>query len=306
MTSRTHLPAELAGAAFPVHRARELGTGASRLRGGDLESPFWGVRAPSGHVDDLPSRAAAFCSRSGELAILSHISAASLWGFPLPARHERDERLHISVPPDRRAPKGRGVAGHHVALHPLDVVSIRGARATSQARTLCDLAGLLAEEELLATADYLLWWRRPAEERLNRTEIASSIARHPTSRGMARLRAIAPLVTDRADSAPESLIRYRIIKAGFPHPNVNLELFDARGAFLAMPDLSFPEFMIAIDYEGDHHRTDRIQWEKDIHRVPRLQDAGWHHIRVSGSDLRDSDDFLARLARNLRGRGWRQ
>lgn len=123
---------------------------------------------------------------------------------------------------------------------------------------------------------------------------------------MARLRAIAPLVTDRADSAPESQIRYRIIKAGLPHPNVNLELFDARGAFLAMPDLSFPEFMIAIDYEGDHHRTDRIQWEKDIHRVPRLQDAGWHHIRVSGSDLRDSDDFLARLARNLRGRGWRQ
>jgi hypothetical protein len=283
----------------------EVGVGSSRLRGGDLEAPFWGVRAPKGSTSDLSSRAAAFFSRSGELAVLSHISAAKLWGIPLPGRHERDDRLHVSVPPDRRAPKGQGVAGHHVSLHPLDVVANLGIRSTSQARTLCDLAGLMAEEDLLAAADYLLWWRRPEDERMSRAELIQAIERHPTSRGMARLRSVAPLASDRADSAPESRIRYRIFKAGLPPPSVNIELFDSRGVFLAMPDLSYPQFTIAIDYEGDHHRTDKDQWEKDINRVPRLQDAGWHHTRVSRSDLRDAGDFLARLARNLRARGWR-
>jgi hypothetical protein len=304
MSSRTGLPPNLSKDGFTVREAIVAGVSTSRLRGRDLESPFWGVRSAAGSTADVASKAHAFIARAGELAILSHLSAARLWGIPLPARCERDERLHVSVPPDRRAPKARGVAGHHVALHPTDVVPRLGVRTTSQARTLCDLASILAEEELLAAADYLLWWRRDDEDRVARDEIMRVMARHPTSRGMARLRSVIPVATDRADSPPESQIRFRILKAALPAPNVNLELFDSRGRFLAMPDLSYPDFRVAIDYEGDHHRTDPKQWEKDINRVPRLQDADWHHTRVSRSDLRNSDDFLARLGRNLRERGW--
>jgi hypothetical protein len=83
-------------------------------------------------------------------------------------------------------------------------------------------------------------------------------------------------------------------------------LYDDRGRFLAMPDLSYAAFALTFDYEGDHHRTDSIQWEKDISRVPRLEDANWHHTRISKSDLRDSTEFLSRTRRLLRDRGWRQ
>jgi hypothetical protein len=180
-----------------------------------------------------------------------------------------------------------------------------GIRTTTQARTLCDLASILDEEDLLAVADYLLWWRRSDQDRVAPAEIAAAIDRHPTSRGIAKLRAIYPHASDRSDSAPESKIRYRILRAGLPVPRVNLEAFGSDGRFLAMPDLSYPEYRIALDYEGDHHRTDRDQWEKDIHRVPRLEDAGWQHTRISRGDLRDSSDFLARLNRRLRERGWK-
>lgn len=280
------------------------GASRSRLRGHDLEAPYWGVRAGAGTTLDEAAKATAFLSRTTPSAIVSHFSAAKLWGMPLPPRWSSDERLHVSVPPDTRASKARGVAGHHVALHPTDAVRRDGVRLTSQARTLCDLSGYLQEEDLLAIADYCLWWRREDADRLSANDIYVAINRHPTKRGIARLRAIAPLASDRADSAPESKIRYRIHAAGLPTPAVNIELFDAKGGFLAMPDLVYPRFSMALDYEGDHHRTDAAQWEKDIHRVPRLQDAGWHHTRISRSDLRDSGDFLARLARNLRNRGW--
>jgi hypothetical protein len=304
MMSGTPLPTILPTQGFAVRDALAIGASMSRLRGDDLDAPYWGVRAVAGSTTDEAGKAIAFLSRATRQAVVSHVSAAKLWGMPLPSRCERDPRLHVSVPPDIRAPKARGVAGHHVALHPMDVVVRSGIRVTSQARTLCDLSGYLQEEDLLAIADYILWWRRDDADRLAASDISIATNRHPTSRGMARLRAILPIATDRADSAPESKIRYRIHAAGLPMPTVNMELFDASGRFLAMPDLVYPTFSMALDYEGDHHRTDAVQWEKDIHRVPRLQDAGWHHTRISKSDLRDSDDFLARLARNLRNRGW--
>ena len=304
MTARTNLPQSLSGRPFAVSTAMIEGVSPSRLRSSDLDAPFWGVRSANGFTDDLVGRAFAYFSRSSELAILSHVSAAQLFGMPLPTRFQADVRLHVAVPPDMRAPRGRGVVGHHLRLHPTDVLIRDGIRTTTQARTLCDLASILKEEDLLAVADYLIWWRRSDADRVPIAEIEAAIGRHPTSRGMARARAVFPKSSDRADSAPESKIRYRILLAGLPAPSVNLNVYDAGGRFLAMPDLSYPKYRMALDYEGDHHRTDIEQWEKDIHRVPRLEDAGWHHTRISRRDLRDSTDFLDRLARNLRARGW--
>ena len=46
------------------------------------------------------------------------------------------------------------------------------------------------------------------------------------------------------------------------------------------------------DYEGDHHR------------VPPLQDADWHHTRLSAADLADPRYILARTRGVLLERGW--
>ncbi len=100
-------------------------------------------------------------------------------------------------------------------------------------------------------------------------------------------------------------MRVRMIRDGLPTPDVNLELFDSRGRFLAMPDLCYPSYLLSFDYEGDHHRTEALQWEKDIARVPRLEDANWHHTRISKADLRNSLEFLLRTRRLLIARGWR-
>jgi hypothetical protein len=54
---------------------------------------------------------------------------------------------------------------------------------------------------------------------------------------------------------------------------------------LARPDLSYLPEKIAIEYEGDHHRTDRQQWKRDKSRRRLLEDHGWLVIEVIDDDV---------------------
>jgi hypothetical protein len=229
-----------------------------------------------------------------------------IWDIPLPWRVQTDARLHVSVSTEQRAPHGRGVIGHRLQLSEGDVTEHRGVRLTSLARTWCDLATMLGEEDLVAAGDNVLWHRRPDSVRLVDSDLADAAARYGGRRGRPVMVASLPLLTDRSDSPPESVMRVRMIRAGLPTPEVNVEICDEHGRFLAMPDLAYQRYGLTFDYEGDHHRTDSSQWEKDISRVPRLEDANWHHTRISKADLRDSTEFLARTRRLLLDRGWHQ
>jgi hypothetical protein len=258
---RVPLPVPLDVEPFSVAVAHSNGIGEGRLRGKDLVRPFWGVRS---HVD--PAGPIELC------------------------------RAYLV-----RAQQARGIRGHKLRLRPGDVVLLSGLRVTSAARTWCDIAALLSDEELLAAGDTLLWRRRPLADV---DEIMRAVARH-RGMGMAALRRILPELSDRSDSSPESVFRHRFILACLPRPQVNLQLFDATGNRVAMPDLCFPEYRESFDYEGDHHRTDPTTWQNDIQRVRRLARIGFHHTRAAAADLADSRELLAQLAADLRAKGWR-
>ena len=303
MKPRTGLPADLGPGPFSVGSALDRGVGAHRLGNPGLSRPFWGVRSlvEPGNVHDL---AAAYLARRSARHVISHGSAATLWGIPLPSRFERDENLHVSVPPELTRPRCSGVTGHRSQLRASEVTVLDGIQVTSQARTWFDLAPALTDEELVGIGDFLRWRRRPFSLRLSRVDLDLALASFSGRRGLAAINWALPLLSDRSDSPPESYLRMRLASAGLPPTEVNPEIFSPGGTFLAMVDLAWPRQMMAVDYEGDHHRTDSRQWEKDISRVPNLQDAGWHHTRVSKADLRSSSALLDRLDRLLRERGW--
>lgn len=175
---------------------------------------------------------------------------------------------------------------------------------TSLERTVLDLSPLLTDEKLLGVIDNILWRRRPPTLRATIPTLSAALSRTQARRGRSRIVALLPLATSRSDSDPETAFRLRFIRAGFPDPLPNQDILDENGAFLAMPDLQFLEYRMAFDYEGDHHRTDARQWRKDLRRVPLLQDAGWHHTRLSGNDLADPRYVLSRTRRLLLDRGW--
>ncbi|KAA1247553.1 hypothetical protein F0Q45_22390, partial [Mycobacterium simiae] len=41
---------------------------------------------------------------------------------------------------------------------------------------------------------------------------------------------------------------------------------------------------VAVEYDGDHHRTDRFQYNWDIRRLEKVQRLGWIVIRVVAGD----------------------
>ena len=86
-------------------------------------------------------------------------------------------------------------------------------------------------------------------------------------------------------SPQESRTRLLLVMAGLPEPALNAPIFDVDGSLLAIGDLVWWEQKVVVEYEGDQHRSDRVQWQRDIARYRRLQEVGWYAIRVTAEDL---------------------
>ena len=109
------------------------------------------------------------------------------------------------------------------------------------------------------------------------------------------MRAAIALLEPRTDSPMETRLRLLIVRAGLPRPDANRDVV-VDGAWLARPDLSYPALRIAIEYDGDHHRTNARQWQRDIGRRRVLEDAGWLLVVVTADDvLRRPHEIVARI-----------
>jgi hypothetical protein len=305
MGVRVLLPTELGGGPFSVGRALALGIGVSRLRGADLERPYWGVRVPTGSIRSLFDQVNAYEERMSPGAFFSHWTAAKLWGIPLPFTLKHRSGLDVAVVPGFTVPVGAGVRGHRLQIDDRDILRFGRIRITSLARTWCDLGMLLGEEDLVAAGDFLLWRRRADHLRLTRLDLADTLDRWKGRRGRPALEPCLPTLTDRADSPPESKMRVRFAFAGLPAPEVNCEIYTEAGLFVAMADLGWRKYRVAFDYEGDGHRTDRIQWGKDLKRAPRIENANWSYVRAGAPDLQNSREIIEILKSRLRRGGWR-
>jgi very-short-patch-repair endonuclease len=56
------------------------------------------------------------------------------------------------------------------------------------------------------------------------------------------------------------------------------------GIPVAHLDLGWKDWMVGVEYDGDHHRTDRHQYVKDLRRLEMLQEMGWMIVRVVAED----------------------
>ena len=75
------------------------------------------------------------------------------------------------------------------------------------------------------------------------------------------------------------------------------------GRFVALPDLSYPDLKIAIEYDGDAHRTDRATWRRDIALRQALEALGWRIIPCTADDvLRHPERRVACIRAAIRAR----
>jgi hypothetical protein len=305
---RAILPDHLNNGSFSLRALDKAGVTRTRTAAKDLVTVSRGIRVPvqSGATGSAALRA---YTDLDDTSILTSLSAAHVWGAPLPAMHRGDWRIHLARRRGFSFPRRVNVVGHVLTFFPDEVLEYDGVRLTSPARTWLDLAGLLTVEELVAVGDYLVCCHRPAFP-MPRAAICSIddlrdvIGRHRGMRGIRSAREAVELVRVGSDSVPETRMRLALVDAGLPEPVLNHVLFDSRGVPVLWPDAAYPRWGIALQYDGGHHAGTE-QHLRDINRQDRTEIHGWLEVRIGKHHLEgDRPAVVPRVRRALQSRGW--
>lgn len=272
----------------PFTTAEALRTGISRgvLDGPSVRRLLPGVHIAAGDVT-YPTLVAAARLAVPADALLTGTSALRLAGvavapvLPLHfvSRHPHQVRRQgVRVSRVRVLPPSR-----NGVVHPVP--------ATLAAATSTDLV------ELVAAGDHLVRTGRCTPEELRAGAEAWS------GRGARAARRAALLVRARVDSPRETELRLCLLLAGLPELEPNVVLDGADGP-IGRFDLVHRELRVALEYEGDQHRTDPVQWNRDIVRHEQAVAEGWRLVRVTAARAARPRSVVAATLRALRAAGY--
>jgi very-short-patch-repair endonuclease len=205
----------------------------------------------------------------GPSALLSHYTAAALWGIG-----KTWGKVHVTTPDSRRdRPR---ISAHTAYLHVEDVAECDGIPVTSVARTIFDLAALLDLDELARVIEEADRARVSDLEALDR-----AVARRPRAAGVVALRAVLADYRGPVDtrSKHERALRRLIRGAGLPEPQYNVIV----AGFLV--DAFWPDSNLVVEVDSRaYHLTPRA-FETDRIRDAQLQKAGYRVLRITEKRL---------------------
>jgi very-short-patch-repair endonuclease len=227
---------------------------------------------------DPSHRVAAVLLTAPAGAVLSHLTAAVLWGLQIPSGRGGDVRVDLTVPMASRAESRADRRIHRMPIA-VEEVTRRGAfTLTTPSRTWRDLAAVLQPGALLAVTDQLIAGLcTPAD-------LQRQMDRRPYGRGIARARAVLPVADPRSESPMESVLRWLIRAAGLPAPELQFAVLSAAGVFLGRADMAWPDRKVIVEFDGNVHR-ERDVFVNDLRRQNELVAAGWTILRFSSADV---------------------
>jgi hypothetical protein len=160
-----------------------------------------------------------------------------------------------------------------------EVVIVDGIPVTSPTRTALDLGCWYPTTSGVAAIDSLA---RATDIKAADVELLAQ--RYPGRRGIARGRLAISLFDPGAQSPKETWLRLVLVQAGLPRPQTQIPVLNEFGSAIAYLDMGWEDVKVAVEYDGDQHRSDRSQYNWDIRRLERLQHMGWVVIRVVAGD----------------------
>ena len=237
---------------------------------------------PSAHAHEMGALLAC-----GPTAVLSHRSAAALWGLH---RYPASAPVHVTVPPGRSVTRPR-IQVHRAAISRGDVRLREGIRVSSPPRTILELAAdvdLVLLEFVVAEASY----RRLATD----AELRDQVERNPGKPGVRRLRRVLdiPGGPQRTRSSGERRLLRALRENEINGFEVNAKIDGYEVDFL-WRDLGF-----VLELDGWDGHSGSVAFERDRLKVAKLEAAGLTVMPVTGRQLRDDlDGVLDRLRRAL-------
>jgi hypothetical protein len=251
---------------------------------------FRGVYTPKGARPTLADRALGAWLTSDRTGVIAGVAASALHGAEWV---DDTEPIEILID-DRRRQPGLLVRMDRVAVD--EVTLIGDIPVTTPARTAFDLGRYQKRSAAIGRLDALM---RAAPFSID--EVSALTQRYGPVRGVRQLRELVPLVDAGAESLKESWLRLLLIDNGFAIPETQIPLFDGDTEPFTHLDMGWREIQLAVEYDGDQHRTDRPQYVKDMRRIPRIGGCGWGLIRVINEDR--PAEILARVYQEWLRRG---
>jgi len=259
---------------FGRAEARRAGIPMRALKSARFRKLFYDVYVSSDVPVTLSLRASAVLGISPFGSHVSHQSAARIWDGIVP-----DQPLtHVSCPRGGTRSERQGVGSHEISRG-AEVVSFVGLRISSPAQTFIDLATELSLVDLVVLGDSLVRRGRTTPRLL--VEAATDWK----GKGCRAARRAAGLVRAGVDSPMETRLRLLMVFAGLPEPVVNHIVYDAKGTVSKRFDLSYPELMLIIEYDGRHHAETQQQWDRDIERREELDTDEWRLIVIQANGI---------------------
>lgn len=262
----------------------------------------YGAYAPGEAWEQMPAEQrhvviakAAQRSTTG-VAVLGYATAALVHGLPVWGVDLGDVHL-VRGARNRRSRREAGVV-HHAACLPDDhVVEVDGVLVTSPVRTLADIGRTATFESSVVTMDAAL-----REGLTSRDELVDLIVRQNDWPGTpAGLRA-ARFADGLSESVGESRGRVRFRDTGLPAPELQAEVFNEAGEFVARADWLFRQQQTIGEFDGriklrlgqrSGRSAEDVLWSEKM-REDALRSLGYEIVRLTWADLEAAPAWFRR------------
>jgi hypothetical protein len=255
---------------------------------------FRNVYAPRGRQLTVADRATGAWLWSKRRAIVTGVAASAMYGA---------DWVDVATPielvyPHTHPSPPTGIIARNERIAEDEFTVIAGIPVAGLARTAFDIGRFHARGRAIARLDALMRVAPfPAEE------VLILAKRYRGARGLKSLKEALPLVDGGAASPRETWLRLVYIDGGLPTPRTQIPIYDTDGTLLRTVDMGWEEFKVASEYDGDQHRTNRLQYVKDMRVLPKIERLGWIVERVIKED--SSVAALNRAWDAMTSRGWR-
>lgn len=204
-------------------------------------------------------------------------TAARLYGLPLPNRI-RDQTLHVAGDIAGVHVNRRDVVLHrHQHLKQIDFFDLP---VVTIPHLFVELGTDLSLLELVQFGDAAVS-KRFGGPKTTVESLHTELAARRQVRNRRKIEQACSLIRLTVDSPRETWLRLWLIDNGFPEPVVHPQVLCRIKNVILQPDMGYPELKLAIEYEGDHHRSSAGQFNTDIERQQLLEADGWTVIRVT-------------------------
>src|SRR3954452_13113913 len=222
----------------------------------------------------------------GEGAVLSHTSAAALWGMV-----RQTALTEVTVPTTAGHTRRDGIIVHRQRLPATHVMTHRGIPVTTPIRTLLDYAAVAS-----LGAVFRAFEQSQVHLHVPPAPLAAEVIARPRARGNGKLRKVLVGAVDPKDVRSVLELRFLQMCAahGLPRPQVNIRIGEWT------PDFYWPEWGLIVETDSVAFHSTAWERRRDAEKDVAMRGLGFNVLRLMWSEVVGRPAENARRIRECR------